>query len=37
MSNALKLTVPEGLPFIEFERELIFRSPRCSGPTRNPG
>lgn len=24
MSNALKLTVPEGLPFIEFEREFDF-------------
>jgi uncharacterized protein YndB with AHSA1/START domain len=24
MSNALKLTVPEGLPFIDFEREFDF-------------
>ncbi len=27
MSNALKLTVPEGLPFIDFEREFDFPVP----------
>ena len=32
MSTALKLTVPDGVPFIDFEREFDFPSRRSSAP-----
>jgi uncharacterized protein YndB with AHSA1/START domain len=37
MSNALKLTVPEGLPFIDFEREFDFPVADVFRAHKDPG
>jgi uncharacterized protein YndB with AHSA1/START domain len=37
MSNALKLTIPEGLPFIDFEREFDFPVAEVFRAHKEPG
>ncbi len=36
MSNPLNLSVPEGLPFIDYDREFDFPVAEYSAPTRSP-